>query len=115
MSDTNRKNHPDAVRYTSLSYWLEYGIKRMKTPEEIHEFKKKCARDDALIKKGADGHNAKGRSQYRFDNARVDGSGKLNTYTEYGAPRHKNKQNKRSTSKDTRRYGKNQLRKDLEL
>lgn len=115
MSDTNRRNHPDAVRYTSLMYWLEYGIKRMNSKEAKLNYQRKCERDDALTKKGADGHNAKGRSQYRFDRARTDGSGKLNTYTEYGAPRHANKKNKRSSSKDTRRYGKEQLRKELDL
>jgi len=112
MSDTYRRNHPDAVKYTSLQYWLEYGIKMPKGRFIARQARAK--RDQALIDKGADGKNAKGRSYYRFDAARVDGSGKLNTYCETGAKRRNNRALKRQASKDTRRYGKQNIKRGLD-
>lgn len=116
MSDTVRKNHPDVIYWITRdeAYWVEYGIKYPHRKAWADAQNAYWNRRTHLTHKGTDGHNAKGRSCWRFDSARIDGSGKLNTYTEYGAPRHANKRNKRSSSKDTRRYGREILRKELD-
>lgn len=107
MSDTRRRNYEETVRYTSLTHWLQYGFKISKTRAARVE------RDQKLIEKGADGHNAKS-STWRFLSARPDGSGKLNTFDETGAKRRDNRKLKRQASKDTRRIGKDIIRKELD-
>jgi hypothetical protein len=72
---------------------------------------KELEQDLAKYKKGADGTS---RTSWRFDSARNDGSGKLDGYDETGAKPRNNRALKRRASKDTRRYGKLNTRKELD-
>ena len=83
----------------------------MKYPEAMAKFEKEEERRQKLEKKGADGTS---RKAWRFDSAREDGSGKLDTFDEIGSSRRNNKKKKRVASKDTRRFGKVKIRKELD-
>lgn len=65
----------------------------------------------AIYQKSPDG---KTRSDWRYEGAKHDGSGKLNTFDETGAPRRGCRRLKRQASKDTRRFGKEIARKELD-
>ncbi len=108
MSDTRRKNHTYPKR--TLRSWASLGVKMYRNAaREARE-----RRDEKLTEKGADGHNEKGRAVWRFESARPDGSGKLDTYNETGAKRRDNRKLKRQASKDTRRIGKQITKKELD-
>lgn len=108
MSDTKRNNHQYPKR--TLRTWVGLGVQMYRNVER----EVRARRDEKLTEKGADGHNDKGRSEWRFESARADGSGKLNTYNETGAKRRDNRKLKRQASKDTRRIGKKLAKKELD-
>lgn len=108
MSDTKRNNHVYPKR--TLRTWAGLGVDLYRNAaREI-----RARRDEKLTEKGADGHNEKGRAVWRFESARPDGSGKLNTHDETGAKRRDNRKLKRQASKDTRRIGKQITKKELD-
>lgn len=98
MSDTRRKNskslESDSIKYPNLYGWWD-------------------PRKWGMIKKGADGNNYKD-NYWRYETARDDGSGKLDTFNEHGANDRNMTKMKRQASKDTRRYGKRNMRKELD-
>jgi len=113
MSDTYRKSDPDALWYNTKykSPWRTFWEARY--PEKAAARMAREKRDEALLLKGADGHNARGVSRYRFMRPRKDATGKLDRYTEVGAGRRNNRDKKRQASKLTRQYAKRILDKDL--
>ena len=109
MSDTKRKNHVYPKR--TLRKWVSLGVNLYRNAaREARE-----RRDDKLTEKGADGKNEKSprHGYWRYDRAKPDGSGKMDTFNETGAKRRKNRALKRQASKDTRRIGKKIIRKEI--
>jgi hypothetical protein len=105
MSDTRRKNH--FYPKLTMRTWFSFGVSRY-PEQEI-----RANRDDKLAEKGADGKNTK-KTVWRFESAREDGSGKLNTFDETGFKRRDNRKLKRQASKDTRRIGKKIIKRDTD-
>jgi len=108
MSDTKRKNHVYPKR--TMRTWASLGVNLYRNLER----QARERRDDKLTEKGADGHNEKSRGYWRYDSAKPDGSGKMDTFNETGAKRRKNRALKRQASKDTRRIGKQIAKRELD-
>jgi hypothetical protein len=109
MSDTKRNNHVYPKR--TLRTWASLGVNLYRNLEQ----QARERRDEKLTEKGADGHNEKGpRAYWRYEGAKRDGSGKMDLYTETGSKRRGNRNTKRRASKDTRRIGKQIIKKELD-
>jgi hypothetical protein len=108
MSDTKRNNHVYPKR--TLRTWASLGVNLYRNAaREARE-----RRDQKLTEKGADGKNEKSRGYWRFESAKPDGSGKMDTFNETGAKRRNNRALKRQSSKDTRRIGKQITKRELD-
>lgn len=113
MSDTRRRNaKPTNASESRADFWLSFWLRNASNKKQ-KAFIQKAKREKKLEEKGADGHNVKD-NDWRFESAKKDGSGKLNTFDETGAKRRANRKLKRHASKDTRRIGKAIARKESE-
>lgn len=114
MSDTHRSHNHSMVEYykkiigeIKSGKRARYGIWGRVKKDLLAE----AQRQLAIYEKTPDG---KMRSDWRYEGAKHDGSGKLDTFDETGAPRRGCRRLKRQASKDTRRYGKRNTRKELD-
>lgn len=114
MSDTYRTHNKLMVSYYER---IISEIKSGKRPRYGYwgrikkDLLQEAERQLAIYKKTPDG---KIRTDWRYEGAKHDGSGKLNTFDETGAPRRGCTKLKRQASKDTRRYGKKNIKRELD-